>query len=190
MKLASSILVVGGIFLLACTANTVINADLTGRGNVPANETEVSACKSACTTRSKCEDATPSCETSCDASSSDDAVAFKNCVDKSACDPACDAMLDGSGPTTTDASTAETSTKDAGTDAKADAASTGDNLTACNTACDDWKVVECIEGSPAQCKSMCSDATSSSRGTFASCTTSSTTCQTFANCWNAFSAAP
>jgi hypothetical protein len=187
MKLATSILVVGGIFLLACTANTVINADLTGRGNVPANETEVSACKSACTTRAKCEEATPSCQTLCDTSSSDDAVAFKKCVDESACDPACDAPLTNPGATT-DASTAETSTNDAGTDAKADAPGTGANLAACNAACDDWQIIECTNATAAQCKGFCSDATSTSRATFAGCTTSSTGCATFSDCWSEFAA--
>lgn len=185
MKLGTSILVVGGVSLFACTANTVINADLTGRGNVPANETEVSACKSACTARAKCDDALPTCEALCEARSSDDAVAFKKCVDKSACDPSCDGPLTSPGPTA-DASAPETSTKDAASDAKSDGGTASDNLAACNTACEDWKVVECIDGTEAVCKSKCTSATSAERGMFASCASSSTTCPTFNDCWTAF----
>lgn len=185
MKLGTSILVVGGTLLFACTANTVINADLAGRGNVPANETEVSACKSACTSRAKCEGAQPSCEALCEALSSDDAVAFKKCVDKSACDPSCDGPLTSPGPGK-DPSAPDASAKDAASDAKSDGGgSSGDNLAACHAACEDWKVVECIDGTEAMCKSQCTNATAAERGAFASCATSSTTCPSFQTCWMA-----
>lgn len=177
------ILVVGGGLLFACTANTVINADLTGRGQVPANATEVSACKGACTARSKCDDAKPDCEALCEASSSNAAVAFKKCVDASACDPACDAPLASPGATA-DAAAPEASDDDGGIDAK-DAG--GDDLAACLTACESWQVIECADSTKSQCYSSCNAATPASRASFASCASSSTTCSTFmTGCWAPF----
>jgi hypothetical protein len=169
----------------SCTANTVINADLAGRGAVPANPTEVGACKQACTTRASCANANPSCETLCLSTSSDDAVAFKKCVDKSACDPACDAPLEN--PPKPDASTPDASTPDA----TADAEPVNNGLAACLAACNAWQVLECTDGAGTQCASRCNAVTATARNAFATCTSAQTTCPGFmTQCWAPFVPAP
>jgi hypothetical protein len=178
------IILVGGA-LVACTANTVINADLAGRGAVPANATEVDACKQSCTARSKCAGANPNCQTLCAASSSDDAVAFKKCVDSSTCDPACDATLEAPKPTS-DASAPDASAKDASADLP-DSSSGGDGLAGCLAACMTTQVLECTDGGNTQCPTFCNSQSPTVRATFASCTAAQTNCSPFlAQCWTPF----
>lgn len=190
----------GVVFLAACTANTVINADLRGRGSVPASSDEVTACKNACSTaESQCTSQTAAdCSSRCATSTSDQAVGFNDCVKNSACDPACADKLaapdgastdDGTATPTADASapkadggsTSPPPTADAGTVDPPTNDETG--LSECMGACANSSYVKECAAQPSSAESDCMVSCQNAKGphrlNFASCATTPTDCASF-----------
>lgn len=179
--------------IVACTANTVINADLAGRGAVPANAAEIQACQDSCAARASCDGVqTTDCSQKCGQSTSDAAVGFKKCVDTSKCDPQCDTQLGAPEPkppteTPKPVPTPDASAPDATPDVieQPDTGPTDESLSVCLSACNtSFEVKECMSGGANQCAGACKTATPTKRLAFGECANQSNDCSTWmVNCF-------
>ncbi len=94
-------LLAGSVFV-ACTAT--INADLRGRGEVPANASEISSCKSACSKQAgaSCLGDVTACDALCEGATSSGVARYQDCVSANTCDESCPTQLqyaDAAAPT-------------------------------------------------------------------------------------------
>jgi hypothetical protein len=192
----------GTVALLACTANTVIHADLRGRGAVPANEEEVKACAAGCAAQAdaKCANADAlACKEKCVQITSDQAVAFQACAKDSPCDSACASTIGVSGDTTlpADASAPVDAAKPPVPDASVPPTpptppTSEEGYSECLGTCyGAAKVKECVTTLPSgECEKLCKAASPSARMNFGSCASYATSgpCSTFlSTCWAPFS---
>jgi hypothetical protein len=199
------------LLFLACFACT-INADFRGRGDVPANASEIAGCKSSCASQAKAsclsDAALAVCNAACEGATSNQVAHYQDCVSKNSCDTSCTSDLgqsdagappQDSAPPPRDDASSDASRDAAPQDASAEAeAATDQTPDECALACEETTpdVYDCYT-SPDQrsiCMARCnSGSTVESRTTFIQCVKSlpfgpeSTVCpQYFSSCYGPF----